>query len=152
MVSVGDYAPDFELMAFDKTMVRLSESIGNRVVLLFYPAAFTGVCSKEMCTFTDSMNRLEAAEAEIFGISVDGIFANAAFADANEIGFPLLSDTNRIATDAYGVGIQFVMPDYTASQRAVFVVESDGKISYAWVAEGPGIEPDYEAVLAHLES
>ena len=70
MVSVGDMAPDFELMAFDKTMFRLSDSIGNRVVLLFYPAAFTGVCSKEMCTFTDSMNRLEAAEAEVLGISV----------------------------------------------------------------------------------
>ena len=59
MVSVGDMAPDFELMAFDKTMVRLSDSIGNRVVLLFYPAAFTGVCTKEMSTFSESMNRLE---------------------------------------------------------------------------------------------
>ena len=87
MVSVGDMAPDFELMAFDKNMVRLSDSIGNRVVLLFYPAAFTGVCTKEICTFSGSMNRMEAAEAEVFGISVDGIFANAAFADANDINF-----------------------------------------------------------------
>ena len=71
MVSVGDMAPDFELMAFDKNMVRLSDSIGNRVVLLFYPAAFTGVCTKEMCTVSDSMNRMETAEAEVFGISVD---------------------------------------------------------------------------------
>ena len=85
MVSVGDMAPDFELMAFDKNMVRLSDSIGNRVVLLFYPAAFTGVCTQEMCTVSGSMNRMEAAEAEVFGISVDGIFANAAFADANDI-------------------------------------------------------------------
>ena len=151
MVSVGDIAPDFELMAFDKTMFRLSDSIGNRVVILFYPAAFTGVCSKEMCTFTDSMTRLEAAEAEVIGISVDGIFANAAFADANEISFPLLSDTDRIAIDAYGVGIPFVMPDYIAAQRSVFVIEANGKISYAWIAENPGIEPDYEAVLSHLE-
>jgi peroxiredoxin len=151
MVSVGDMAPDFELMAFDKTMFRLSDSIGNRVVILFYPAAFTGVCSKEMCTFTDSMTRLEAAEAEVIGISADGIFANAAFADANEIGFPLLSDTDRIAIDAYGVGIPFVMPDYIAAQRSVFVIEANGKISYAWIAENPGIEPDYEAVLSHLE-
>lgn len=152
MVSVGDMAPDFELMAFDKTMVRLSDSIGNRVVLLFYPAAFTGICTKEMCTFSDSMNRLEDAEAEVFGISVDGIFANAAFADANEIRFPLLSDTNRVATKAYGVEIPFVMPDYTASQRSVFVIDASGKVTYTWVAENPGIEPDYEAILGHLES
>ena len=152
MVSVGDMAPDFELMAFDKNMVRLSDSIGNRVVLLFYPAAFTGVCTKEICTFSDSMNRMETAEAEVFGISVDGIFANAAFADANDISFPLLSDTNRQATRAYEVEIPFVMPDYTASQRSVFVIDEVGKISYAWVAENPGIEPDYEAILEHLES
>jgi len=152
MVSVGDAAPDFELMANDKTMVRLSDSIGNRVILAFFPAAFTGVCSKEMCTFTDSLARLESAEAEIFGISVDGIFANAAFAEYNEIGFPLLSDTNRHATDAYGIGIPFVMPDYIASQRAVFVVEKDGRIGYSWVADSPGEEPDYDAVLAYCES
>ncbi len=152
MVSVGDMAPDFELMAFDKNMVRLSDSIGNRVVLLFYPAAFTGVCTKEICTFSGSMNRMEAAEAEVFGISVDGIFANAAFADANDISFPLLSDTNRQATRAYGIEIPFVMPDYTAAQRSVFVIDEVGKISYAWVAENPGIEPDYEAILEHLES
>ena len=135
MVSVGDMAPDFELMAFDKNMVRLSDSIGNRVVLLFYPAAFTGVCTKEMCT-----------------VSVDGIFANAAFADANEINFPLLSDTNRQATRAYGVEIPFVMPEYTAAQRSVFVIDEVGKISYAWVAENPGIEPDYEGILNHLDA
>ena len=152
MVSVGDMAPDFELMAFDKNMVRLSDSIGNRVVLLFYPAAFTGVCTKEMCTLSGSMNRIESAEAEVFGISVDGIFANAAFADANEINFPLLSDTNRQASRAYGVEIPSVMPDYTAAQRSVFVIDEVGKISYAWIAENPGIEPDYEAILEHLES
>ena len=152
MVSVGDMAPDFELMAFDKNMVRLSDSIGNRVVLLFYPAAFTGVCTKEMCTVSGYMSRMEAGEAEVFGISVDGIFANAAFADANDINFPLLSDTNRQAARAYGVEIPFVMPDYTAAQRSVFVIDEAGKISYAWIAENPGIEPDYEAILEHLES
>ena len=152
MVEVGDVAPDFELMANDKTMVRLSESIGNRVVLAFYPAAFTGVCTKEMCTFTDSMNRLEEAEVEIFGISVDSIFANAAFSDQNQIGFPLLSDTNREATEAYGIAIPFVMPGYIASQRAVFIIDSNGMIGFSWVAENPGQEPDYEAIIDYCKS
>ncbi|MFL2956800.1 MAG: peroxiredoxin [Marine Group II euryarchaeote MED-G36] len=152
MVEVGDIAPDFELMANDKTMVRLSESIGNRVVLAFYPAAFTGVCTKEMCTFTDSMNRLEEAEVEIFGISVDSIFANAAFSDQNQIGFPLLSDTNREATEAYGIAIPFVMPGYIASQRAVFIIDSNGMIGFSWVAENPGQEPDYEAIIDYCKS
>ncbi len=151
MVSVGDMAPDFELMANDKTMVRLSDSRGNNVVLLFFPAAFTGVCTKEMCTFSDSMNRLEEVEAEVFGISVDGIFSNAAFADANDISYPLLSDTNRIATNAYDVGISFVMPDYVASQRSVFVIDPNGMVTYSWIAENPGIEPNYEEVIGHLE-
>ena len=152
MVQVGDIAPDFELMANDKTMVRLSESIGNRIVLAFYPAAFTGVCTKEMCTFTDSMNRLEEAEVEIFGISVDSIFANAAFSDQNQIGFPLLSDTNREATEAYGIAIPFVMPGYIASQRAVFIIDSNGMIGFSWVAENPGQEPDYEAIIDYCKS
>ncbi len=152
MVAVGEVAPDFELMANDRTIVRLSESIGNRVVLAFYPAAFTGVCTKEMCTFTDSMTRLEVAEAEIFGISVDSIFANAAYSDANELGFPLLSDTNREATEAYGIAIPFVMPGYIASQRAIFVIDPNGIIGYSWVADNPGQEPDYDAVIAYCES
>jgi peroxiredoxin len=152
MVEVGDIAPDFELMANDRTMVRLSESIGNKVVLAFYPAAFTGVCTKEMCQFTDSVNRLEEAEAEIFGISVDSIFANTAFSDQNQIGFPLLSDTNREVTEAYGIAIPFVMPGYIASQRAVFIIDSNGMIGYSWVAENPGQEPDYEAVIDYCKS
>jgi len=152
MAAVGEVAPDFELKANDRTMVRLSESIGNRVVLAFYPAAFTGVCTKEMCTFTDSMNRLEEAEVEIFGISVDSIFANAAFSDQNQIGFPLLSDTNREATEAYGIAIPFVMPGYIASQRAVFIIDSNGMIGFSWVAENPGQEPDYEAIIDYCKS
>ena len=80
------------------------------------------------------------------------MYKRQAFADANEINFPLLSDTNRQATRDYGVEIPFVMPEYTASQRSVFVIDEAGKISYAWVAENPGIEPDYEAIFEHLES
>jgi len=147
MVSVGDVAPDFTLMANDRSMVTLSDSIGNKVILAFYPAAFTGVCTTEMCTFTDSMSKFDGMEVEVFGISVDSIFSNNEFANNNSIGFPLLSDVNREATNSYGVGISFVMPGYVASQRSVFIIDEDGRIGYVWVAENPGIEPNYQEII-----
>jgi|TARA_B110000008_G_scaffold156825_1_gene157722 peroxiredoxin len=151
MVSVGDVAPNFTLMANDRNMVTLSDSIGNKVILAFYPAAFTGVCTTEMCTFTDSMSKFDGMEVEVFGISVDSIFSNNEFANSNSIGFPLLSDVNREATNSYGVGISFVMPGYVASQRSVFVIDEDGRIGYAWVAENPGIEPNYQEIIDYCK-
>ena len=131
----------------------LSDLRGRRTILAFYPAAFTGVCTKEMCTFSDGMASLSSSGASILGISVDSPFSNAAFAEANGIGFPLLSDVHREAVDAYGVALSdFVIPGYTVAQRSIFVVESDGSIGYSWVAENPGIEPDYDAVIAHCAS
>jgi peroxiredoxin len=152
MISVGDVAPDFTLMANDRTMVTLSESIGNKVILAFFPAAFTGVCTTEMCTFTDSMTRFGELEVEVFGISVDSIFSNNEFANKNSIGFPLLSDVNREATESYGVGISFVMPGYIASQRSVFVIDADGRVGYSWVAENPGIEPNYDEIIEYCKN
>ncbi len=153
MPSVGDMAPDFTLTAHDKSPVTLSDLRGRRTILAFYPAAFTGVCTKEMCTFSDGMASLSSSGASILGISVDSPFSNAAFAEANGIGFPLLSDVHREAVDAYGVALSdFVIPGYTVAQRSIFVVESDGSIGYSWVAENPGIEPDYDAVIAHCAS
>jgi peroxiredoxin len=146
-------APDFTLTAHDKSTVTLSEMRGGRVILAFYPAAFTGVCTKEMCTFTDAMAGLDAAGASVLGISVDSPFSNGAFASENGIGFPLLSDVHRDAVNAYGVALDdFVIAGYTVAQRSVFVVEADGSIGFAWVADNPGQEPDYEAVLEHCQS
>ena len=153
MPAIGDTAPNFTLTAHDKSSVTLSEMRGDRVVLAFFPAAFTGVCTKEMCTFSEGMTVLESGGASVLGISVDSPFSNSAFAEANGISFPLLSDVHREAVNAYGVALaDFVIPGYTVAQRSVFVVEVDGSIGYAWVAENPGQEPDYEAVLAHCAS
>ncbi|MDP7002895.1 MAG: peroxiredoxin [Candidatus Thalassarchaeaceae archaeon] len=152
MVSVGEVAPDFTLMANDRSMVTLSE-IGKRTVLAFYPAAFTGVCTAEMCTFAESMNTLEQADATILGISADNIFANNEFANVHGIGFPLLCDVQCSAIEAYGLALHdFGAPGFTASQRAVFVIEPDCSVGYAWVAENPGVEPDYEAVVSYCLS
>ena len=153
MVSVGDMAPDFTLTAQDKSKVTLSDLRGERVILAFYPAAFTGVCTTEMCTFSDGMASLSDSGTKVFGISVDAPFSNGAFAEKNGIGFPLLSDVHREAVNAYGVALDdFVIPGYTVSQRSVFVVEADGTIGYAWVAENPGIQPDYDAVISFATS
>ena len=153
MPSIGDMAPDSTLTAQDKSSVTLSDMRGSRVILAFYPAAFTGVCTKEMCSFSDGMVSLESSGARVLGISVDSPFSNAAFAEANGITFPLLSDVHREAVEAYGVALgDFVIPGYTVAQRSVFVVETDGSIGYAWVADNPGLEPDYDAVMTHCES
>ena len=153
MVSVGEMAPDFTLTAQDKSKVTLSELRGERVILAFYPAAFTGVCTTEMCTFSDGMASLSDSGTKVFGISVDAPFSNGAFAEKNGILFPLLSDVHREAVNAYGVALgDFVIPGYTVAQRSVFVVEADGTIGYAWIAENPGIQPDYDEVMAHCSA
>ena len=153
MPSVGDMAPDFTLTAQDKSKVTLSDLRGERVILAFYPAAFTGVCTTEMCTFSEGMASLGDSGVKVFGISVDAPFSNGAFAEKNGIAFPLLSDVHREAVNAYDVALgDFVIPGYTVSQRSVFVVEADGTIGYAWVAENPGIQPDYDEVMAHCSA
>ena len=153
MPSVGDMAPDFTLTAQDKSKVTLSDLRGERVILAFYPAAFTGVCTTEMCTFSEGMASLGGSGVKVFGISVDAPFSNGAFAEKNGIAFPLLSDVHREAVNAYGVALgDFVIPGYTVAQRSVFVVEADGTIGYAWIAGNPGIEPNYDEVMAHCSA
>ena len=99
------------------------------------------------------MASLESCGSSVLGISVDSPFSNSAFAEANDILFPLLSDVHRETVNAYGIALDdFVISGYTVAQRSIFVVEADGSIGYAWVADNPGQEPDYEAVMAHCAS
>ena len=151
MVNVGDKAPDFTLKAHDKSEVTLSSFSGSKVILSFYPAAFTGVCQNQACNINDRADALSSVNCEVLGISVDSPFANNAFRDANGIGYPLLSDVHREVISAYGVTFDnFAIDGYTVAQRSVFVIEEDGTIGYAWYAENPGIEPDYQALFAHI--
>ena len=151
MVNIGDKAPDFTLKDQDKNDTTLSSFKGRRVILSFYPAAFTGVCTNQVCTVNDAMSSLSENDCDVIGISVDAPFSNKAFADANGITYPLLSDVHREVITAYGVTFDdFAIKGYTVAQRSVFVVEEDGTIGYAWYSENPGMEPDYEALFAHL--
>ena len=152
MSLVGQTAPDFTLLDASRKQVTLSSYRGQQVVLAFFPAAFTGVCEKELCTFRDSMAELNGLNATVLAISVDAPFSNAAFAGKNGITFPVLSDYTRSTVNAYGVALENFagMPGYTASKRAVFIVGADGAVTYEWVGPNPGVEPDYAAVKAAL--
>jgi peroxiredoxin len=147
---VGSTAPQFTLIDTERKPRSLSDFSGKKTVLLFYPGAFTGACSKEMCTFRDSLAKFNAVNAQIVGISVDSPFANQAFAEKNGLTFPLLSDFTRETAKAYaGVYDNFGgVPGYTAAKRAVFVIDEKGKITYTWVSEDkPAAEPPYDEVI-----
>ena len=150
MVNIGDTAPAFTLTATDKSKVSLADHAGSRVVLAFYPAAFTGVCTKEMCGFRDSMAKLNDVGATVFGVSVDSPFSNGAFAKENGIEFTLLSDVHRTMIANYDLTFEnFVIDGYTVANRAVEIVEADGTVGYKWICESLGEEPDYDAIVAH---
>ena len=146
MIATGTRAPEFSLFSQKRERVSLADQRGKKVVVAFFPAAFTSVCERELCTFRDSLGALDNIGATVLAISVDAPFANAAFADKNKLNFSVLSDYTREATRAYGVAIDNFagMPGYTASNRAVFVISADGVITYSWLGPNPGVEPDYE--------
>ena len=155
MLNQGQKAPDFRLPDSELRMKSLSDFLGKKTVLAFYPGAFTSVCTKELCTFHDILARLESLDAQVVGISVDSPFANKAFAEANRLSFPLLSDYTREVSRAYGgVHEDFLgLPGYTVSKRAVFVLDPQGVVRYAWVSDDPGVEPPYgeiEQALAEI--
>jgi peroxiredoxin len=152
-IEVGQTAPDFTLYDTDRNPQSLSGFRGKNVVLAFYPGAFTGVCTTEMCTLRDRMDQFNTLNAQVLGISVDPPFAQKAWSDQNNLNFPLLSDFNREAVNTYGVALPNLagMEGYTASQRAVFVVDKDGVVRYKWIGESPLNEPDYDEVRKALE-
>lgn len=154
MLQTGDKAPDFTLFNSKRERVSLADLRGKTVVVAFFPAAFTGVCEKELCSFRDSLAALNDLNATVLGVSVDAPFSNGAFADRNQLNFPLLSDYNREAVRAYGVALDDFagMPGYTAAKRSVFVVDGEGKVTYAWVGPNPGVEPDYAEVQKAVAS
>ena len=152
-VEVGQKAPEFTLHDADRQQRSLSEFQGKNVVLAFYPGAFTGVCTTEMCTFRDRMSDFNSLNAQVLGISVDGAFSQKVFSDQNNLNFPLLSDFSRRVVNQYDVALpNFAgMDGYVAAQRAVFVVDKEGVVRYRWIAPNPGVEPDYDEVKQALD-
>jgi len=154
MPEVGSKAPDFALYDYDKKVRNLSEFLvkGRRTILAFFPGAFTGTCTKEMCTFRDMYTELEKLNGMVVGVSVDAPFAQKAFAEKYNLTFPLLCDFKREVIKRYGVvwnnlgGVE----GYDTANRAIFVLDDSGKVLYKWVAKEPGVLPDFEAIKKAL--
>jgi peroxiredoxin len=155
MVDVGDSAPDFTapLANGDVDSFTLSEHFEEApLVLAFFPAAFTGTCTNEMTTFQDRLAAFQDAGAAVYGLSVDSPFALNEFRDKHDLTFGLISDADKEVIADYGISMDFAaMGVHDLAKRSVFVVDGDGVVQYAWVSDDPGVEPDYEEVLAAVE-
>lgn len=152
-VDVGAKAPDFTLPNQDRENVTLSDVLQKGpAVLAFFPAAFSSVCQQEMCTFRDSIAELNSTSAQVLGISTDTFFALKAWADAQRLNFPLLSDFNKDVIRSYGV----VNPDMIGlkdiAKRAVFVIGRDGTVKHREVLDDARNEPNYDNVRQALAS
>jgi glutaredoxin-dependent peroxiredoxin len=151
-IAVGSKAPDFTLKT--KTAdglkdVRLSDHFGRtQTVLLFFPAAFTGVCTQEMCDQSNGLGEYEKLGAAVYAISVDNLPAQEAWAKQNRITVPLLSDLNKTVTRAYEVVLAGAAGDVAA--RAAFVIGQDGVVKYAEQTPTPKDLPDFAAIKAVL--
>ena len=154
MSNLNETAPDFNLKNTEKNDIALSSYKGKTVVLAFYPGAFTGVCDTEMCSLRDSMNSFNDLNATVIGISVDSPWANAEFAKKYEINFNLLSDYNRNVSKAYDMIFNGLggLEGYECSNRGVIIIDGQGLIQYRWVAENPGVEPNYSEIIEKVKS
>jgi peroxiredoxin len=148
--TVGSKAPDFTLMNENREPVTLSSQKGHPVVLAFFPAAFSGVCTKELCTFRDSMAKLNSAKAQVYGISVDTFFTLAAFKKDQNLNFPLLSDFNKDVIQAYGAYNPDMIGLKGIAKRSTFVIDKDGMIRHAEVLDDARNEPNYDKVFDTL--
>jgi peroxiredoxin len=149
---IGEAAPVFILPNTDRQPVSLQDFRGTPVILLFFPAAFSGTCTKELCTFRDTAARLNESKAQVLGISVDLPWALKEYTQANGITFPLLSDYDRQVIEAYGV-VDRAFQGFTSgvAQRSVFVLDSSGTTTWEWVSGKQSEQPDYDEVLRAVE-
>lgn len=151
--AVGDKISDFELVAHNGDKVKLSERLADgAVVLAFFPMAFTGVCTAEMCEFRDSIKEFEALKANVFGVSVDSRFSLNAFAEQQDLNFPLLSDFNKEVAGGLGILYEDFLGMKGVAKRSVFVIRPDRSVAYQWVTDNAGERPDLEEVRKALSS
>lgn len=150
-IRTGDRAPPFRLPEAPGQVVDLGEHIGReKVVLLFFPLAFSSVCTDELRTVSREWDEWEKLDARVFGISVDSPFVAKRFREEEEIPFPLLSDFNRQVAQQYGVLHEDLLGLRGVAKRAVFVIGPDGTVVYDWVTDDPGFQPDYAAIKRAL--
>lgn len=156
MVREGDPAPEFTAFLaepFPPDEFDISTVYGDSpIVLAFFPLAFTGGCTEEMCTFRDELAAFETLEATVYGISVDSPATLHEFRERHELGFELVSDFNREAIEAYDVVREEIAGLRKLAQRSVFVIDTDGQIAYAWRADDPSRLPDIDSIKQAVNS
>jgi peroxiredoxin len=156
MTSTGDTAPTFSATykGSDHEDFELADHLGDGpVVLAFFPGAFTPPCSNEMIALQDHLDRIEGAGGTLIGVSADSAFSQGAFADEYGLEFDLVSDMPGDAIEAYGLTMD--IPDlglYEIANRAVFVIDEEGTVTYTWVAEDPTNEPDYDELVEAVKA
>jgi glutaredoxin-dependent peroxiredoxin len=152
-IEVGQEAPGFSLYDSDKNKVMLSQLQGQNVLLLFFPFAFTGTCTKELCFIRDNISLYTDVNARVFGISVDSLYSLAKYKEEQKLNFSLLSDFNKEVSAAYGCLYDaFSYDTKGVSKRSAFVVDKNGVIQYAEVLEKATELPNFEAIQNTLKS
>ncbi|WP_343688537.1 redoxin domain-containing protein [Chitinophaga sp.] len=150
-IAIGTKAPAFSLNDTEKKKVTLEDFKGQNLVILFFPLAFTSVCTAELCSVRDSLATYNSLNTAVVGISVDSPFTLGKFKAEQNLNFPLLSDFNKEASQAYGAYYDnFVLDLKGVSKRAAFVVDKEGIVKYAQVLESAGDLPDFEAIKKTL--
>jgi len=151
-LTIGQPAPQFTLVSSDKKEVSLADFKGRKVVLHFFPFAFTGTCTTQLCTMRDNFGYYDGLSATILGISVDSPFTLAKFKEEYNYQFDLLSDFNKHVSVAYGALYEhFVLGLDGVSKRAAFVIDEEQNIIYAEVLEVATDLPDFEAIAAAVK-
>ena len=144
--------PDISLLDLDRNPVNLRSYEGKKTIIAFFPGAFTEGCTEELCSFQSDLEEFNNLNVQIVGISVDSPFALTGWAQANGITFDLLSDYKKECIKLFDVEFQGLagMEGYVSSTRAVFIADSSGEITYKWIAENPGVLPDFEEIKKNL--
>src|SRR2546421_773773 len=150
-LQVGQPAPDFTLKSNKMEDVKLSGLRGNKVLLLFVPLAFTGVCTKELCGMRDELKEYEGLDCKVFGVSTDSPFALDAWAKEQGYQFPLLSDFNKATARAYDALYDNLMGFQGVCKRSAFVIDRDGVVQYAEVLADARNLPNFEAIKGCLK-
>jgi peroxiredoxin len=151
-IEVGKPAPDFKLFNTEKKEISLSDYRGKNLVILFFPLAFTGVCTAELCNIRDNYNIYTSLNAEVIGISIDSLFSLERFKKEQNYNFDLLSDFNKTTAKAYNSLYEtFGFGMIGVTKRSAFVIDKQGAIQYAEILEDAGKQPDFDAIKATLE-
>lgn len=152
-IQVGQKAPDFSLYDTERKKTTLSNYQGRNVVLLFFPFAFTSVCTKELCSVRDNIGFYNKLNAEVFGISVDSHYTLARYKEDQQLNFQLLSDFNKEVSTAYGsLYEKFGLEMRGVSKRAAFVIDREGTVRYAEVLENAGEVPNFQEIQGVLST